>query len=264
MSTDYERFVQQVYQSLVSQDAIRNVEVKHNVVLTGKSGATHQIDVFWEFEIAGQRYRTCVECKHYSKAVEKTHVASFATVLADIGNANGVLVTTESYQKGAKLLAQHANIRLIVLNPLLREIQVDMVLQIPDQTNFQFEFEPTGTKAVLLAAGLQTFHYSVRGQDAVLKHNESGALLDVAEAIGPLPEAGSIRVDLSAFSLQTEVGFFPLLAVTFDLQYSEMHEQMSIKAEHAVNAILEDVLANTKSYVHDDGTTKPVPPDNAF
>ncbi len=65
-----ESYVQYVYQSLLN---MRNegVVVSKNAKLRGKSGAMHEIDVFYEFVRAGIRHRVAVECKDLSRPVEK-------------------------------------------------------------------------------------------------------------------------------------------------------------------------------------------------
>ena len=51
-NTEYERFTQEIYQQLVNLDVVRTTKVKHDVKLEGRSGQKHQIDVYWEYEIA--------------------------------------------------------------------------------------------------------------------------------------------------------------------------------------------------------------------
>jgi hypothetical protein len=51
----------------LAQDGVTNIDVQHDVELQGKS-ALHQIDVYWEFEQGGIRYRTIVQCKDWDKA----------------------------------------------------------------------------------------------------------------------------------------------------------------------------------------------------
>ena len=109
-NNEYEQLVAQIYQGMLEYDGFENLRVEHDVTITGKSVATHQIDVYWEFKAAGTTYKTCVECKNYSSAVKKLHVAAFAETLRDIGNANGIIATTSSFQRGAKLLAEQNNI----------------------------------------------------------------------------------------------------------------------------------------------------------
>lgn len=237
--------------------------MQHDVTLTGKSGATHQIDVFWTFDIAGQQYQTCIECKHYGTAVKKSHVAAFAGVLADIGNANGIFVTTMGYQKGAKLLAKQTNIRLILLNPTIQAFEITGILAIPRMTNFVMQFDREACLPLMAAAGLKDFKVQARGRDAVLR-NAMGQLLDLGEALkGQLKVAGPTRADFSGLSIETEIGWLPLTGATFDLEFDEIRETFTVTANDAVQAILEDVLANTKAYVDDKGRLKPAPKPKA-
>ena len=63
---EYELLTRAIYESVLHQEGVRNVEVKHNVDLVGRSGVAHQIDVLWEFVQAGITHRVLIECKNYS------------------------------------------------------------------------------------------------------------------------------------------------------------------------------------------------------
>ena len=63
-NTEFERFTQRIYQKLVNNDVLKPTKVQHNVKLKGKSGCEHQIDVYWEYEIAGNMHRVAIECKN--------------------------------------------------------------------------------------------------------------------------------------------------------------------------------------------------------
>lgn len=111
-NTEYEKFAQEIYQGLVSADVVKTIDVKHNVKLTGKSGQAHQIDVYWEYEIAGVKHKVAIECKNYKKAVPVGKVRDFYGVLADLNNVAGIMVTKVGYQEGAKDYASHYGISL--------------------------------------------------------------------------------------------------------------------------------------------------------
>lgn len=55
-NTEYERFTQEIYQQLVNTDVVKATQVLHDVKLEGRSGQKHQIDVYWEYEVAGNMY----------------------------------------------------------------------------------------------------------------------------------------------------------------------------------------------------------------
>ena len=63
---EYEKFTQEIYQELVNVDVLKTTDVQHNVKLKGRSGQEHQIDVYWEYEIAGTKQKVAIECKNKS------------------------------------------------------------------------------------------------------------------------------------------------------------------------------------------------------
>ena len=109
---EYERFTQEIYQQLVNLDVVRTTKVQHNVKLEGRSGQKHQIDVYWEYEIAGNKHRVAIECKNYNTLVPIGKVRDFKGVLDDLNGVNGIMVTKVGYQEGAKKYAQEYGISL--------------------------------------------------------------------------------------------------------------------------------------------------------
>lgn len=114
-NTEYEKLTRDIYKELHDSEHINNIDIKHNVKIKGKSGCEHQIDVYWEFELAGEIYRVAIECKNYSKAVSIGKIRDFSSVLSDIGDIKGIFVTKVGYQSGAKKFADHCGISLKVL-----------------------------------------------------------------------------------------------------------------------------------------------------
>ena len=111
-NTEFERFTQRVYQKLVNNDVLKPTKVQHNVKLKGKSGCEHQIDVYWEYEIAGNMHRVAIECKNYDSLVPVGKVRDFQGVLSDLYNVNGIMVSKKGFQEGAKKYADEYGISL--------------------------------------------------------------------------------------------------------------------------------------------------------
>ena len=109
---EYEKFTQEIYQELVNADVLKTTKVQHNVKLKGRSGQEHQIDVYWEYEIAGTQHRVAIECKNYKIPVAIGKVRDFYGVLSDLNNVAGIMVTKVGYQKGAKEYASEYGISL--------------------------------------------------------------------------------------------------------------------------------------------------------
>ena len=111
---DYERFVQGVMETLLRAQGFSDVEVRHDLKLPGISRA-HQIDVYWEYRLAGVRHRVIVNCKQYKRAVSVDDIAALYGVLADYPGALGVVVTTTGFQVGAVEYARTHGIGLKVV-----------------------------------------------------------------------------------------------------------------------------------------------------
>ncbi len=109
---EYEKFTQEIYQELVNADVLKTTDVQHNIKLKGRSGQEHQIDVYWEYEIAGTKQKVAIECKNYNKTVGIGKVRDFYGVLYDLNNVAGIMVTKIGYQKGAKEYASEYGISL--------------------------------------------------------------------------------------------------------------------------------------------------------
>lgn len=111
-STEYEQFTQEVYQQLSAHQYTGFNRVRHNIKLKGGSGCKHQIDVYWEYEKDGIRHRVAIECKNYNKAVPKEKVCAFYGILVDLDDVEGIMVSKQGFQKGAKQYAEHYGISL--------------------------------------------------------------------------------------------------------------------------------------------------------
>jgi Restriction endonuclease len=111
-STDYELLVREIFQHLLNQDFVPNVVVEHDVVKQGLR-TTHQIDVYWEFELGGIIYRTVVQAKNWAKAIDQGELLKFQSVLSDLpGQPRGIIVTARGYQEGALEVASRCGIKI--------------------------------------------------------------------------------------------------------------------------------------------------------
>lgn len=111
-NTEYEKFTQEVYESLSHPTGLNTKEIKHNIKLTGKSGQSHQIDVYWVYELNEKEYKVAIECKNYNKNVPIGTVRDFFGVLYDLDNVAGIMVTKKGYQEGAKKYASYYGINI--------------------------------------------------------------------------------------------------------------------------------------------------------
>lgn len=111
--TEYELLAQQVHQVLLNCDwPGKNICVKHNKKLTGRSGQEHQIDVYWEYEHEGIKHKVAIECKDYNKPISIGRVRDFLGLLIDLQDVSGIIVSAKGFQKGARDFAKYYGINL--------------------------------------------------------------------------------------------------------------------------------------------------------
>jgi len=112
-NTEYEIFVKEIYEKILEEESEgKAFNVKHDITIKGKSGATNQIDVYFEKKIVGKTIKFAIECKNYSSRVSVEKIRAFKSVLEDI-NSIGIFVSREGFQSGAKKFAQHHDITLV-------------------------------------------------------------------------------------------------------------------------------------------------------
>lgn len=97
------------------------LNVQRDVTLTGKSGATRQIDVLIEHKQGPYEYRTLVECKYWNKKVERANIDVLYAGMQDLNAAKGVFFTTVGYQSGAETYAKSMGISIFVVRELTDE-----------------------------------------------------------------------------------------------------------------------------------------------
>lgn len=255
-STQYELLVAELHQALINADGVKTISVAHDKTIVGKSGATHQIDVYWEFELGGALYKTCIECKQFNSKVKKLHVAALSAVVEDIGGATGIFATTIGYQKGAILLAQQKNIRLVLVNNLLREIHIHCQFSIPCITVHSIEFDTEQVRQRLNHLGLGTYTIREDVGDQTELFNATG---ESETTLGALilsqknPD-GTHVIDASHLYYKSDIGLLQIASIIYSTRHSFMETEEKIVSNDTAKAILEDVIANTACYLHTDGS----------
>lgn len=113
---EFELLVRSIFQEIINAPEIETISVQHDVLVKGKSGLEHQIDVLWDFRIADVQYKTVIQAKDWSQAVKKEQVMAFKSVLEDIpGQPRGYMVTSRNFQSGGKTFAEFHGIKLFLL-----------------------------------------------------------------------------------------------------------------------------------------------------
>jgi len=109
---ELESYVSTVYSALLNMKG-EKIIVSQRTTIIGKSGAPHELDIYYEFLSAGIKHRVAIEVKDTSRPVEKADVMEFDSKIRDIGGLIGVVVSKNGYQSGAIEYAKHWNIMLL-------------------------------------------------------------------------------------------------------------------------------------------------------
>ncbi len=111
-SDNYELLTQQVIASLVGA----GVDVHHQRSYTGRiSQRKIEVDVSFNYDVAGADLLFLVECKCYTRSVPVDDVEEFHSKIDDIGAHKGIMVSTVGFQDGAVRTARGRGIALALL-----------------------------------------------------------------------------------------------------------------------------------------------------
>ena len=111
----YETLTQVVFQIILNDTEVKNIEVRRNIRLQGIT-RKHQIDVHWKFELGGVTHEAIVQAKDWKKPISQLHLLAFESILRDLpGQPRGICVTRSTFQSGARDFALKHGILLYEL-----------------------------------------------------------------------------------------------------------------------------------------------------
>lgn len=268
---EYEKLTKEIYEALLNADGINSIEVRHNVKIQGQS-AKHQIDVYWEYELAGIRHKVAIECKNYNKSVSKGVVTSFYGVLTDIGNINGVIVTKKGFQRGAKEYAERWGINLKELREptdkdwegrvktihttfnIISKSIVDMQVIVDEE--WIKEYIPKSKEERL------EFHISGRTDHLWIKNKHGEKIISILQIENGLPiNNGESAQDLSytssfddGYITTTNYGDVKIKEIIFKYHVYKNSQTMIMEGSETAKAIIKDALTGELKFISKDGT----------
>lgn len=275
---EYEKFTQEIYQELVNADVLKTTKVQHNVKLKGRSGQEHQMDVYWEYEIAGTKHKVAIECKNYNKTVGIGKVRDFYGVLYDLNNVAGIMVTKVGYQKGAKEYASEYGISLKELrtpNPgeaIIGEVEMNFDISVrrclflvdADYAETD-KFSVTKYKHFLDWMSLNNESSWINATHIPLELinrniiNSNGTTITTLEKIEEeLPEDSDSDIVFKyddAF-VNTRWGKIKINEIKYEYKYTNEKKIIAIDAQDFVKAILKDALNGEIRLIADNMSSK--------
>lgn len=267
--TQYENFVHGIYQALLTADGVDNIDVRHNITMRGNSGCDHQIDVYWEFQLAGQRYKTAIECKSFDKPINVGRVRDFYGVLVDVPGLIGVFATEVGYQRGAKLFADHYGIALKEIRVpadadwegRVRKIHLRAHMVMP--TIFSFDLRPTQAfRATLKPGEEQTLELNFSSHDPIIFDTAGNAVSSYENIRGSLPHQMKSETGLRHFApfpnhvFRTSTVEMEIDGVDIGYDVVVDIEESTIDGDELAKAIIKDVASGALTFVDKNGSIK--------
>lgn len=272
-STKFEIFAQRVYQKLLNNKLLEPITVKHNVILVGKSGCTHQIDVYWEYKIKGTIYKVAIECKNYNSTVPIGKVRDFFGVLYDLDGVKGIMVSNKGFQTGSKKFAEHYGISLKSLrapewNEPIGSITTQTIADVRHclflidekwakehgfdiqrlrdfYSQFQFNKADYWQKAT---------HFPIETKDHNIR-NSAGKVISSIETLerklptDAIPEKSIVFPFEDAWLESRYYGPIKILEVMFEWESDIKEATLYLAADDFVEGILKDAINGTEEYV---------------
>jgi hypothetical protein len=116
---NYEDFVAQVYNAVLVAEAslgkIHPISLERKKVIISLNGTPSEIDIYWEYSIAGITQSVAIECKNFNRNVDLPKIRDFAHKIQSISGLKGVMVTKKGFSDNVKKFAKAENIELIVI-----------------------------------------------------------------------------------------------------------------------------------------------------
>lgn len=227
-SREYEIFTQSIYNELLKADGLTNCDVKHNVKIEGRSGCKHQIDVFWEFTLAGVSHKVAIECKDYSKTISIGRIRDFFGVITDIGNITGIFATKIGYQSGSKKFADHYGINLKVIRPPKKEDFKDRIQTVVVNMHLYsskiIEFTP-----ILDNEWIDQNLSAMKGQNIAFKLEGNSDEVGILDANGNLIKSiHEMNNELKCFELEKDEN---IQSFDFDNGYLKLESGVLVKVK---------------------------------
>lgn len=117
----YEDFVNAVYTAILNAEAqnkkIQTIEIQKKKIIKSADGTNAEIDLYWEYEIAGVKNSVAIECKNHGRTVDISKVRDFADKIANISGLKGLMVTQKKFSEQAIAKANARNIDLLIIRP---------------------------------------------------------------------------------------------------------------------------------------------------
>jgi hypothetical protein len=116
---DYEKFVGTVYEAILVAEqrttGMKPILLKKKHKITSRDTTSAEIDIYWEYTMAGITHKVAIECKNHSKRIDLPKIRDFASKIEGLSGIKGVMVTPVGFTPQLITKANSHHIDLIVI-----------------------------------------------------------------------------------------------------------------------------------------------------
>jgi hypothetical protein len=275
-STEYELFVRDLQQILLKAQALETIRVDHNIKLKGVSGLEHQIDVYWEYRIAGVTHRVALECKLHKARVDVGVVRDFWGVLDDIPGLRGVIISPIGFTSGAKTYATSKGIGLKLVREAqdtdykgrLRAIHINVTARLPLNPRLQMNLDESWLGSNVTSQRQEFIQRiestsEIETQGVIIEDRDTGEIILLTRLADYLPVLE--LEDVSGTHTWEKIfinGYWvyppsqlelKLLSVKVDYEVGEETHEIVIDGGDIANTLVQDALEGTLLFVNEQG-----------
>lgn len=254
---DYEKLTQQVFQQIVNQDSVKTIKVKHDVILEGKT-TSHQIDVYWEFDLGGIVYRTVIQAKDWKNKVPQKEMLAFKAIIEDLPTGTkGIYVAKSGYQSGAETVAKANGISIYELREpgdkdwegRVKDIYIHFEIRCPVYEKIKLVLDQKWLEETIPAKKDMTGNY-LFNTDTIVKNNRGDHVCKISDIILQLVEKSgdTIAAQTHSFGDDAFIDFdgacLKVQGITGEFGYSSSTETLHIDGGSVIGLILKDIFNN--------------------
>lgn len=110
--TEFEKYCLGILKAYAEAEGLADFSIIHNHKIETDDG-NYQIDIYAEFVALSVRFGVIVECKRYTRPVEREKIVVLSEKVRSLGGHKGILISTSGFQSGALQYARKHGIALL-------------------------------------------------------------------------------------------------------------------------------------------------------
>lgn len=256
---EYEKLTQNVFSQILNQTAVNTIDVQHDVILQGIT-TTHQIDVYWEFDFSGIKYRTIIQAKDWKNKVPQKEMLAFKAIIDDLpSGTKGIYVSKSGYQSGAVEVAKKHGISIYCLREpsdedwdgMIKTLELNFDIKSPVYKDISVEFDGEWFKT-----NIPNYKDYVGGKifdvNSVLYDDTGKKLYVLKDIMQKLISQSPEGITKQIYEFENNV-YLPLddevkakvVNISGEVGYKIHHRTLKIDGGELIGWILKDIIADT-------------------